>query len=98
VFNLAFYRAPIGDSAQFVSKSDCIINYLHKPRPEFIICGDINMDFLTESHHKQCPVSQLTSFSLTSTAELQTRMQNYWSTAIDNVFIDYTRKNHYSIK
>jgi hypothetical protein len=58
---LAIYRAPAGDFEQFISNLDCIINYLHKPRAEFIICGDVNTYFLIESHHKQCLVSLLTS-------------------------------------
>jgi hypothetical protein len=63
-----------------------------------MISGDVNTDFLTESHHKQCLVPLLASFDLTSTVNFPTRIQNGSSTAIDNVFIDSTRKDHYSIK
>jgi hypothetical protein len=39
-------RAPI-----FLSMLENI-NDLTKPKPEFIIGGDINTDYLTENHHK----------------------------------------------
>jgi hypothetical protein len=42
----AIYRTPEGDFEQFLHKLDCIINYLYKPKAEFIICADINTDFL----------------------------------------------------
>jgi hypothetical protein len=87
----AIYRASTGDFEQFLNKSDCIINYLYNAKSEFIICGDINMDFLTESHNKQCLISLLTSFNLTSTANFVTRIQNGSSTTTNNVFIDSNR-------
>jgi hypothetical protein len=98
IYILTTYRVLTGDFKQFISKLDCIIHYLYKPRAEFIISGDVNTDFLTESHHKQRLVSLLTSFNLTSTVNFPTRIQNGSSTTIDNVFIDTTRKDRYSIK
>jgi hypothetical protein len=52
------YRTPI-----FLSMVENI-NDLSKPKPESVIGGDINTDYLTESHHKQCPDSLLTSLIL----------------------------------
>jgi hypothetical protein len=50
IYVLTMYRAPTGDFEQFLSKLDYIINYFYKPKAEFIIYGDINTDFFTESH------------------------------------------------
>jgi hypothetical protein len=41
------YRAPTGDSELFHKKLENI-NYLYKPKPEFIMCGAKNSDYLIE--------------------------------------------------
>jgi hypothetical protein len=51
-----------------------------------------------ESHCKKCLISLLISFNLISTVNFSTRIQSRLSTAIDNVFIDSIRKDHYSMK
>jgi hypothetical protein len=53
-------------------------------------------DYLVENYHKHLN-SILTSFNLMSTVNF-TRIQNYSSTAIDNTFIDSSRKGHISIE
>jgi hypothetical protein len=98
IYALAIYRAPTGDFELFVNKLESIIDYLHKPTAELVICGDININYLTESYHKQCLNSLLASFNLMSIVNFPTRIQNYSSTAIDNVFIDSSRKEHISIE
>jgi exonuclease III len=95
---IAVYRAPSGDFELFLNKLKSIINYLYKPKAEFAICGDINIKYLTESYHKQCLNFLLTSFNLMSIVNFPTRIQNYSSTAIGNVFIDSSRKDHISIE
>jgi hypothetical protein len=68
--------------------------YLCKPKAESIICCDINTDFLTENRHKQCLISLLTWFNLTSTVKFPTRIQHGSSTDTDNVFIESTREDY----
>jgi hypothetical protein len=51
------------------------------------------VDYLAESYHKQCLYSRLTSFNLMSTVNFPTRIQNYFSTATENMFIDSSRKD-----
>jgi hypothetical protein len=74
------------------------MNYLYKPKTEFVICEDINIDYLSESYHMQCPNSLLASFNLTSVVSFPTRIQNSSNSAIDNIFIDSSRLVHISIK
>ena len=40
------YRAPSGDFDYFLNKLDYILNSLHNYKTEFIICGDININYL----------------------------------------------------
>jgi exonuclease III len=51
IYVLAVYRAPTGDSETFLNKLENILNYLYKLKAEFVICGDINIDYLAESYH-----------------------------------------------
>lgn len=46
------------------------LNVLHSPKIEFVICGDINVNNLTDSHSKQNLNLMLLSYNLSSTAKL----------------------------
>jgi len=41
IYILATDRAPTGDFELFLNKLEGILNYLYKPKADFIICGDI---------------------------------------------------------
>jgi hypothetical protein len=47
---ISLYRAPSGDFNQFLKRLDTILKYPYNPKSEFIICGDINIDYLNESN------------------------------------------------
>jgi hypothetical protein len=90
---ICLYRAPTGDFRISLKKEENILNYLYKPEAGFVICGDINIDYLTETYHKQCLNSVLTFFNL-----MPIRIRNYFSTATNNVPIDRSKKDHISIE
>jgi hypothetical protein len=50
---LSLYRAPSGDFNQFLRGLDAILKYLYNPKTEFLICGDINIDYLNENNRKK---------------------------------------------
>jgi hypothetical protein len=85
------YRAPSGDINEFLQKLDAILKYLYSPKSEFIICGDININYLTENNRKPQINSLLKTYNLLPTINLATRIQNSSSKAIDNIFIDNAR-------
>jgi hypothetical protein len=47
------YRAPAGYFNQFINCLDDTLKLLYKPKAEFLICGDITTDYLTESNQKK---------------------------------------------
>jgi hypothetical protein len=49
---LSIYTAPT-DFNQFLKKLDDTLKYLYKPKTEFLICGDINTDYLLDSSRKK---------------------------------------------
>ena len=49
---IAIHRAPSGNFDFFITKLHTILRRLHTVNTEFIICGDINIDYLTDSNRK----------------------------------------------
>ena len=46
---LCIYRPPIGNVGAHAVQLDLILKYLYKPKLEFIICGDFNVNLLIDS-------------------------------------------------
>jgi hypothetical protein len=70
---------------------------LHSPKTEFIICGDINVNYLVNSNRKQNLDSVLLSYNLSSTITFPTRVQSSSKSAIDNIFIDNSKLENYTV-
>jgi hypothetical protein len=66
------YRAPSGNFNLFVNELDLIFRNLYNPTLEYIICGDINIDYLTNNGKNQLEALLLT-YNLTSTGNFSTR-------------------------
>jgi len=75
-----------------------ILQSLYTPRLHFIICGDIIINYLNESEKKKGQLDNLLpSYNLTSIINFPTRIQNTSATAIDNIFIDVSQFEGYTI-
>jgi hypothetical protein len=85
---LALYKAPSGHFSEFLNRLESILNILHTPKNEVVICGDINVNYLVDNNRKTCLNSLLLSYNLSSIANFPTRIQNNSISAIDNIFID----------
>jgi len=46
------YRAPSGNMREFLDILDDVLGYLYHPLTELIICGDINVNYLTENENQ----------------------------------------------
>jgi hypothetical protein len=46
------YRAPCGNFECFLNKLETILNSFHKHNAEFIICDDINVNYLETNNKK----------------------------------------------
>jgi hypothetical protein len=76
---------------------DKVLKFLHKPKSEFLICGDFNVNFLEENGHKRQLVLLLQSYNAFHTVQFPTRVTKTSSSAIDNIFLDHTRINSCNI-
>jgi hypothetical protein len=90
------YRAPSRHSGYFFNKLDCILNSLYTYKTEFIICGNININYLGTNNKKKQLDYLFGAYNLISTVYCPTRTVNNSITLIDNIFIDNKRK--YTIK
>jgi hypothetical protein len=49
---LIMYRVPSGDVNEFLRRLDATLKYLYDPKCEFLMCGDINVNYLNENNQK----------------------------------------------
>jgi exonuclease III len=70
------YRAPSEDINEFLKRLDTILKYLYSPKSEFIICGDITVNYLKDNNRKQQINSLLKTYNLSHTVNFATRVQN----------------------
>jgi len=89
-------RAPSRDFDYFRNKLDNILNSLHNYETEFIICGDINVNYLGTNNKKKQLDYLLGTYNLIGTVYFPTRTANNPVTLIDTIFIDNRR--NYTIK
>ena len=81
---MVVYRAPSGTFNLFLNMIDDTIKSIYR---YLILCGDINIDYLTENDRKRQFDSVLQTYNLTATVTFPTRSQGTSSTTIDNILI-----------
>jgi hypothetical protein len=94
---MAVYRAPMGNFNLFLNRLDDIIRTLYKVDSKLIICGDINIDYLTDSDKKRQLDAMLLTYNLSAIVQFPTRTQSHSSTAIDNLFVDTCKFINYTV-
>jgi hypothetical protein len=94
---LCIYRSPSGNFGHFVNMIDIVLKLLYKPKIEFIICGDFNVNFLEDGGRKKQLSLLMQSDNIFHTVEFSTRISKKSNTAIDNSFIDNARLNSFEV-
>jgi hypothetical protein len=94
---VTIYRSPTGDFQYFIDNLKKILSMIYSNTMKIIICGDININYLIDSTHKQLLDSLLTSYGLCSTVQFPTRIQNNSHSAIDNIFINTFKFSSFSV-
>ena len=93
---LGIYRSPSGQFDCFLHTLENIMNVLYNNKIEFIICGDVNINYLDNCSKKQQMNNLLATFDLSGVVNFLTRIANNSVSMIDNIFINKKRK--YNIK
>jgi exonuclease III len=94
---ICLYRSPIGDFYQFLHILDTTLMYLSKTKTELILCGDINVNFLVDNNYKMELTILLQTYNMTNVIEFLTRINEGHGTAIDGIFLDVSRANHFTV-
>ena len=88
---IPIYRSPTGNYNYFLRKLESLLNTLYTKKMEFIICGDINTNYLHCHNRRQQLDTLLAMYNLKNPVNFPTRIVNHTSTVIDNIFIDLSR-------
>jgi len=90
-------QSPFWKFCSFLLKLDTSLQSLYTPKLHFIICGDINISSLNENENKNQLDNLLLSCDLISIINLPTRVQNTSATVIDDIFIDVSQLESYTV-
>ena len=86
---LAIYRSPRGDFTNFPKRLDLILQKLYKNKYNIIICGYVNVNYLTDNNRRIQLDAVLHSYNLVGIVEFPTRFGLNSQTAIDNVSLTH---------
>ena len=91
------YRVPVGKFNKFFTQLEEILQTICNLKLDFIICGDINTNYLTESSKRGQFDAVLTSYKLISTVSFPAITENNSSSTIDKIFIDASMFENHTI-
>ena len=94
---MAIYRPPAGNFNLFLQRLDDILKSVYRVDSKLILCGDINVDYLTENEKKRQLDAMLLTYGLAPIVHFPTRTQGSSCTAIDNIFLDTNTFFNYTI-
>jgi hypothetical protein len=82
----------------FLNSLELILNRIYTKSIKIILCGDVNVNYLDDKSTSKTRLSLLlASYHLSSIIDFPTRVSNTSATAIDNVFINRSTKEKFSV-
>jgi exonuclease III len=90
------YRTPGVNLEYFLNQLDSILNSLYNPKTEYILCVDLNINYIGTNNKKTPLENLLNMYNIIGTVSFPTRITNTSSSAIDNIFVD--KRSNYTIK
>ena len=86
---ICIYRSPDGCMKTFLEHFEILLNTLKKKEKPVILCGDFNINFLSNDHNVSEFRSILQSHNLVETINSPTRITTMSQTCLDQIIIDY---------
>jgi hypothetical protein len=71
---ICIYTSPSGDFGHFLRLLDSTSKFLQKPKTEFVICGDMNVDYVTDNHWRKQLSLLLNTYNLVHMVDASTRI------------------------
>jgi exonuclease III len=97
MYIITIYRAPSGNFTYFLQKLDNALKTIYTPSSHFIICGDLNVNYLVENEPKKQLNKLMLMYNLTGIIDFPTRINLTTVSAIDNIFIDISRFKNFLV-
>ena len=94
---ITVYRSPTGNIAYFLNNLEATLNELYNNTVDIMLCGNFNINYLSDNQNKQALNSLLTRYSLYSIIDFSMRIHNNLYTMIDNIFINKFKNENYSV-
>jgi len=95
---LSIYRSPTGNFDTFMEKLEEILNLLFLNLVNLIVCGDFNVNFMTDNIKKYQIISLLKMYNLDYKVNFPTRINDCTETTIDNIFLDRSKNENFIIE
>jgi hypothetical protein len=87
IITITVYRSPTGNIAYFLNHLEAALNRVYNNTVDIILCGDFNINYLSDNQNKQALSYFLTSYCLYSKVYFLSRIHNS-HTMSDNIFIN----------
>jgi hypothetical protein len=91
------YRSSKGNFKNFLKQLDLILHKLYNHTYNIIICGDVDVNYLSDKHDKSQLNMVVHSYNLSSIVKFPTRFRLNSYTTIDNIFIDISSLGNYEL-
>jgi hypothetical protein len=95
---LTIYRSPSGKFENIIAHLDLILHTLHHPKVDFILRGNLNIDYLKDIDIVRKVNALLETHNLINTVTSPTRIGENSGTAIDNIFLDISKHDNYKLQ
>lgn len=86
IYVIVIYRTPDSDFNVFIRRLELLFHQIYNVKCKYIICGDININFLVNSPYKQNLINICAAYNIVHHITVATRISQYSSTCIDNIF------------
>lgn len=91
---ITIYRSPMASFDSFIEKLDTVLNLVCKNvNCQIIVCGDLNIDFFSNSIAKKELVNTFLTYNLTNVVNEPTRISHNTSTCIDYICTNFNSFN-----
>lgn len=90
---ISLYRTPDSDVKEFVHSLSLLLYRIYNKNDYYIICGDVNINFLDDNNHKNALINLLLEYNIKHHIQEATRITSISATCIDNIFSNLTECN-----
>ena len=93
---VCLYRSPSGSLEIFLNKFEQLLSLLQSDNQNLIVCGDFNVNFLSDNSAKDDILYLTAMFNLVPSITEPTRVTRTTQTCIDQIFVDLNDSFHVS--